>query len=172
MTTTIPFVGFYESTFSDAVDSLYIDDCGDVIDNIPTGEYKAVSLKLVQLYCAGFVEMVGEIVGNNLDISFSRMSSPKFYNYETDTIHVSVSDQSLRTVYDYCISQPDFAEYVRQRLMPRSGFAPFYPNDIGIWGDLSDWDAAQCGILFDYLGETLDSVNDYRIDPYELVNRV
>ena len=171
MLTTIPFDGFYESRFSDATDSLYIDDNGDFLD-IPADEYKAVSVKMSQLYCDGFVEMISEIVGQSLEISFSHMSSPKFYNYETDTIHVSVSAESLQVVYDHCINQPAFTDYVKERLMPRSGFAPFYPNDIGIWGDLSEWDSTQCGIMFDYLGETIDQVNDYRIDPYELVNRV
>jgi hypothetical protein len=171
MLTTIPFEGFYESRFSDAIDSLYLDDNGDMLD-IPTGEYKAVSVKMAQLYCNGFVEMIGEIVGSSLDISFVEMKSPKFYNFATDTIHVSVSEQSLQVVYDYCISQPDFSWFVTDRLRPRSGYIPFYVNDLDEWGQLDEWDGIQCGILFGYLYEQIDQTNDYRVDPYELVNRV
>ena len=36
---------------------------------------------------------------------------------------------------------------VADRLAPRSGFAPFYSDDLDDWGELDEWEAPQLSIL-------------------------
>lgn len=45
----------------------------------------------------------------------------------------------------------DFAGYVRRRFTPASGWAPFYPADVREWGPVTSWNAAQIGVLLDFV---------------------
>lgn len=50
-------------------------------------------------------------------------------------------------IYETC----DFAGYVRKRFTPASGWAPFYPADVREWGPVTSWNAAQIGVLLDFV---------------------
>ena len=52
------------------------------------------------------------------------------------------------------VTDPDLANafraHVHDVLEPRSGFIPFYSNDLEDWGDLDVWDDVQKSVLLDH----------------------
>ena len=60
----------------------------------------------------------------------------------------------------------DFAGYVRRRFAPASGWVPFYPEDVRRWGPVTTWDAAQLGVLLDFI------CPDRRLTEYGLDDRI
>lgn len=60
----------------------------------------------------------------------------------------------------------DFAGYVRKRFTPASGWAPFYSADVREWGPVTTWNAAQVGVLLDFI------CPDRRLTEYGLGDRL
>lgn len=60
----------------------------------------------------------------------------------------------------------DFAGYVRKRFTPASGWVPFYAADVRRWGPVTAWDAAQLGVLLDFV------CPDCRLTEYGLDDRI
>lgn len=60
----------------------------------------------------------------------------------------------------------DFAEYVRRRFTPASGWVPFYSADVREWGPVPSWNAAQLGVLLDFI------CPDRRLTEYGLGDRL
>lgn len=60
----------------------------------------------------------------------------------------------------------DFAGYVRKRFTPASGWVPFYSADVHEWGPVTTWNAAQVGVLLDFI------CPDRRLTEYGLGDRL
>ena len=60
----------------------------------------------------------------------------------------------------------DFAGYVRKRFTPASGWVPFYSADVHEWGPVTAWNAAQIGVLLDFI------CPDRRLPEYGLGDRL
>lgn len=60
----------------------------------------------------------------------------------------------------------DFAGYVRRRFAPASGWVPFYSEDVRRWGPVTTWNAAQIGVLLDFI------CPDRRLTEYGLCDRL
>lgn len=60
----------------------------------------------------------------------------------------------------------DFAGYVRKRFTPSSGWIPFYSADVRRWGPVTAWNAAQLGVLLDFI------CPDRRLTEYGLGDRL
>lgn len=60
----------------------------------------------------------------------------------------------------------DFAGYVRRRFAPASGWVPFYSEDVRCWGPVTTWNAAQIGVLLDFI------CPDRRLTEYDLGDRL
>lgn len=59
-----------------------------------------------------------------------------------------------------------FAGYVRKRFTPASGWVPFYSADVHEWGPVTAWNAAQIGVLLDFI------CPDRRLTEYGLGDRL
>jgi hypothetical protein len=60
----------------------------------------------------------------------------------------------------------DFAGYVRKRFTPASGWIPFFSADVRRWGPVTTWNAAQLGVLLDFI------CPDRRLTEYGLGDRL
>lgn len=60
----------------------------------------------------------------------------------------------------------DFAGYVRKRFTPASGWIPFFSADVRRWGPVTTWNAAQIGVLLDFI------CPDRRLTEYGLGDRL
>lgn len=113
-------------------------------------------------------------------LSFAAIRSPREYNFTTDACECEISEEDLIKVFDYALSiQRDmdggredyngekikgymtFADYVSERMRPRSGFMPYYSQDLADWGAVTEWDCAQTEVLFDFVFNERDIWDDY-----------
>lgn len=154
ITCSIPFTGFYESTHDAALDyaleSLFMDDCGDANQTALEAAWHAIDwqqarLAYAQLYCSALASAC------NADWTFARLDSPRFYNYRSDEIDVMLTREELRRIFDEVAGTnwQLFIDIVISRLSPRSGFIPFYSADVADWGELDQWEAPQVSLLLE-----------------------
>jgi hypothetical protein len=63
------------------------------------------------------------------DITFERVASPKYYNFENDAIHCEI-DFNRNLVESYINANKEaFDKYIKDRYTSRDGFISYYEND-------------------------------------------
>lgn len=159
VTCTIPFSGFYESSHDGALDSaleqMFSDDSGDTDESILSDamdsvDWRIVHLAYAQSYCSALADEC------NAKWEFVKMDSPREYNFRSDEIDVTIETAELWRIYNETDKQ-SLAVLIKKRLAPRSGFIPYYCNDVSQWGALDTWEAPQIGLLIEsYCNEHCD----------------
>ena len=187
----IPFVGFYESSISDAFEyglsyalSYYkydADDCeltaAELDDCAQDCAISAAdAAEIVRAWTARYEDYLSDAANDLADegdqqddirLNFAAYNTKAnrlgFWPWGDEVrpiAHISKAD--LRRLRKLAAQAPagyhedigeivDFAEYVRKRFTPCSGWAPFYSADIRDWGSLASWSAAQVGVLLDFI---------------------
>jgi hypothetical protein len=167
-TASIPFSGFYESSHDAALDQaleqMFSDDSGcertpsydiasDAID------WRAAHLAYAQEYAKNLA------LETESTWQFAKLDSPRFYNYRTNEIDVTLSLSELQRMRDYVAAEHESAwlELCRDRLTARDGFIPFYDSNPYTWGTLDTWESPQLSLLVECyvvakLGETESDV--------------
>jgi hypothetical protein len=128
--------------------------------------YRAAYLTLAQHYTAAFDETAGDILGcsvidtrqswtpdgyvtekydrRTLGLVFESMSSPPFYNFETDRLFCMIPMASVQMMFDQSAKEghSTLAKVIAERHTSRSGFASSYDNTLSEWlaKSLEDWD--------------------------------
>ena len=156
----VPFAGFYYSVHDQALDGglelINMGDCGEdrgilATDNV---DWPSVRLAYVQAYLGKLSEAI------DLPMSFAELVSPRFYNFETDGIFANIDMADIRSLHAKTMADPyleqSFRDHVHRVLERRSGFIPFYSNNLDDWGGLADWDEAQISVLIDHHATSLD----------------
>lgn len=157
--TTIPFSGFYNSVHSDEIDHTF----EQMFSDRDTGSVQApecicdkardavswswVYRQYAKEYCESFLAWL------SLDGVFESMSSPKFYNFETDRVFAELTRSDLARLWRG-VSKADLDTACNARFTSRSGFASHYQPDWRTWGPLSTWDHNQIGTLLECFAET------------------
>lgn len=155
----IPFCGFYNSIIDDEIETTierevqyYSEEYGIELDEM---DFITDFEGIAKCYARYFEERVQDAFPQ-IEIKFSKLKSPKYYNFETDKIVCEISDKNLKLVYNYCIAN-HFSDTVNEALKERSGFIPLYSDDFSEWDkDVLKWDAAQIGLLFEHFVTLLD----------------
>lgn len=140
----LPFSGFYETVHEHQFD-LAAEAAGVDPD--------AVDWPVVRLgYAQAYMREVSRLIG--VGMTFSRVSSPDFYNFGTDEILVRVAPDRVRALHAGVLADPDqaaaFRDRVRAELSPRAGFAPYFSADLEDWGPVGAWEPAQLSLLLDH----------------------
>ena len=140
----LPFAGFYQTVHEHQFD-LAAEAAGVDPD--------AVDWPVVRLsYAQAYMREVSKLIGGGM--TFSRLSSPDFYNFGTDEILVRVAPDRVRALYAGALADPDkaasFRDRVRAELSPRAGFAPYFSADLEDWGLVGTWEPAQLSLLLDH----------------------
>ena len=158
MKINIPFEGFYESCITQM-----IEDCLDqIIEDYDIPQDSDISQEfwnnfrltedMMKIICKEYVELYRDYLLNeyNLDITltFKKLYSPKYYNYETDTITAVISTEDVQKLF----KQTDMSkldEVIKKRHTSRSGFVSFYSNDLKEWlkKPVTEWDCIQLETL-------------------------
>lgn len=202
----IPFVGFYESSISDAFEyglsyalSYYkydADDCeltaAELDDCAQDCAISAVdAAEIARAWTARYEDYLSDAANDLADegdqqddirLNFAAYNTKAnrlgFWPWGDEVrpiAHISKAD--LRRLRKLAAQAPagyhedigeivDFAEYVRKRFTPCSGWAPFYSADIRDWGSLASWSAAQVGVLLDFICPAC------RLTEYDLDDRI
>lgn len=140
----LPFSGFYETVHEHQFD-LAAEAAGVDPD--------AVDWPVVRLgYAQAYMREVSRLIG--VGMTFSRVSSPDFYNFGTDEILVRVAPDRVRALHAGVLADPDqaaaFRDRVRAELSPRAGFAPYFSANLEDWGPVGAWEPAQLSLLLDH----------------------
>lgn len=133
----ITFCGFYESAHDADLDAA----AGQMASSIENTEWAKVYQQYAEDYAQRFLDAV-EVPG-----TFAGLYSPREYNFTTDTIEVEVEPADMRKAFARAIDL-GLIELVRKELEPRSGFAPFFSNDVTRWGPVDKWNTAQTELIF------------------------
>jgi hypothetical protein len=103
-------------------------------------DWSQVHQTYARKYCRAFAEEYG------IELKFESLSSPKYYNYETDRIFAHISDEEIARLFE-AVDVKALEKLIRERFSSCSGFISHYPNTLEDWGDLDTWDHNQLGTL-------------------------
>jgi len=144
----VPFAGFYESwhdqLIDDAGEQLFRGDSGD-IDHPDLYEMFWSHLPYPEVrerYARQFVTELAESIG--IPLEFEEMTSPRFYNFETDRLFAKVNRADLAKMLR-AVRGSRLNDWIKGQFTSRSGFISFYPNDISRWPRIADWDHNHVG---------------------------
>jgi hypothetical protein len=155
----IDFSGFYESihnvTIEDEAVSPFQDDSGE--DCAPEEFHNAFHFnnEMLQGYCEKYIEVLKQYLSDENDLNvdamtFGALISPRFYNFSTDQLLVSLTTDEIQALYQKMMTnQGPMKEVLKEHLTPCSGFIPNYSNDLSDWlvKDVLDWDTMELGLL-------------------------
>lgn len=170
----VPFIGTYEmldrliDTECERLEELYTDECGDC-------DYRA-EFSMVD-FLTKYVSEIADIC-KLPSLKFRYLSSPAYYNFETDTIICSVDKNELWKLYNERLMPTDYGNAVREATTPRSGYSPYHkPEDCDYKSPDDFGSSALLGLILEaYLNQWLtEEVHDYVEDllhPFELFLRM
>lgn len=175
----IPFQGFYQSYYNDAIDSYEgyeAENFNEDDPRLPTDEYASILWrcadystmfrKIAKRYTECFSQFIKEETGVDLALQFSEMTSPREYNFTTDRIFAKIPLEAMYKVAD-AVTKEYLVTSIKERHSSRSGFISFYPNRLEDWPqELEDWDENHLGtLLAAFMGQHLDN-DDWEMSVY------
>ena len=186
------FPGFYSTNFESDMaeesvlynleeDGVKIEDTRDI--DWDYNEYR----NRVSIAAIGSIEQFMKHDGYSIGIEFEKVYSPKFYNFENDSIYCtySVPDEDFERLLEYCNdNSSEFKTFLDDRFTSRSGFISFFSTEPNTWfneylvEDSSKFERAFTSVLEFYLQEEGYTVDDMLSDcqgdcgyiDYELLN--
>ena len=151
--TTVPFSGFYCSVHDEELDHCLerlFDRQGTGATNpdLVDAARDAIDWPCVyEAYAARFVDDLG--TEYDLILDFESLSSPKYYNFETDRIFTYIDRASLAKIAR-AVPRSDLRAAIKARFTSRDGFISHYPNRLSDWPRrVSEWDHNQIGLLLE-----------------------
>lgn len=154
----IPFQGFYNSWYSDAIDREQEQFCeyevsenrvrADITESELNdllwycADYSAAYLEIAKKYVDAFQDYINEETGENIRLEFETMTSPKYYNFTTDRIFCFIHPDDLARMFEEVKASPEFKDTIEARHKSRSGFISYYAHDLETWllKDISEYD--------------------------------
>lgn len=160
----LPFPGFYESHLSGMVDwdeSQELEnfeererayqpyelrlDANDVLAAYQEHTYYSRAyVKIAEDYASAASEYLSDLFGARFTLAFESMTSPKFYNFETDRLFAYISPGKAKWLFRQSAADnhKTLAAVIADRFTSRSGFMPFYPSEVTPWlaKPITDWD--------------------------------
>lgn len=122
----IPFQGFYESIYTHYFDSeLEDEDSGIEEDNINWLEtYKNTAKVFAE-------EWLNEM---DYEGKFTKLVSPREYNFDTDAVYVELTEDSLSKIKaSVSVPEGEFAAWVAENCCDRPGFISFLSPRLHDW---------------------------------------
>lgn len=122
------FTGFYESIFDlDTTDFCEENDCQ--YDDLEI-DYNAYNTAVSKQLC----KVVGEVMSDFIGIiKFESLQSPKFYNYESDSINVligPIKENISNYIYEH---KEEFCKYLKENYSSCDGFISSHSNSFDEW---------------------------------------
>jgi hypothetical protein len=156
--TTIPFSGFYETSWSDYDHYLYIDlemiseeelategtSTAEVQASIDAINHKATREAIASEYVTQFNHYY------DTSLEFESLQSPREYNFATDIIFCKISLSELERLFSE-LDLKILGEVIKGKFTSCSGFISFYSNDLDTWqlDDLASLDCNEIGTLIE-----------------------
>jgi hypothetical protein len=167
----IPFSGFYESLYSAEIDRFTESDAdhfagedkGSLAEELRVSadefsgllsdalDYKAACLAIAKTYADCFSRRVSKEIQCKLNLKYVDMTSPAYYNFETDKIFCTIPWGAIKRLYR--LHEADGFKVLDAQIIKRhssyDGFRSFYSNDLATWQEkgLENWDHNELGTL-------------------------
>lgn len=167
----LPFPGFYESIYSGEIDHAEEMEVEHVLER--EREERAPELRLnsdevysilrdatdyakaydliARDYVETFSRVVGDELGVELGLVFEEMTSPRYYNFETDRIFATIKDEAVAALFKMSAGNHHtiLADVIRSRFTSYDGFHSHYSNDLRDWlsKPVAEWDHNELGTL-------------------------
>jgi hypothetical protein len=136
-TTIINFGGFYHSIHSENIDNVVENlICTDNEDNFDQKIYDEFNWQEAhKKYCIEYLDKFEDWLTEELElketpkIEFKELISPRFYNYTTDKIEASISEENSKEIKNALLLSDyaaEFAQYVAERTTSGPGYIHFY----------------------------------------------
>lgn len=141
----VPFSGFYHSIHDAYIDSHieyeldylegkleeldaelgYKDEQLDIIkDRFYMMDYAPIRKAVCEHYINAYNAVFYDEYDIHLDLEYSQLISPKFYNFETDRLYALI-DESIYNDVTALINNEDFKAMLKDKFKAQSGFMPF-----------------------------------------------
>lgn len=134
----VPFSGFYHSIHDMYIDNHieyeieyleselgYTDEQLDIIkDKFYMMDYAPVRKAICEHYINAYNAVFYDEYGIHLDLEYSQLISPKFYNFETDRLYALI-DESIYNEVTALINSEDFKTMLKDKFKAQPGFMPF-----------------------------------------------
>lgn len=180
MEARIPFAGFYESMWSHGVDeeeerlAENLAEEHDVIERevaeliFQNTTYSTAYAHVAEKYVPAFEEFLNEALDMKISLTYKDMTSPKYYNFETDQLFAEVKYEDMLRLARR-VGRNALRKAAKQMFTSRDGFISFYRYDPAEWGRLRGWDHNQ---LYCLLTAAVDVIGDDNWDwsIYEDIN--
>jgi len=152
LTSTIPFLGFYETIHDNAIDraieGLFEDDNGDCNSALINHFYSSNCINFVKVrneYAKDYAQAFA--TATNLQLTFDELNSPREYNFQSDRIFVNVTPESVIKLFAL-VDKDVLRQCIKEEYSSRSGFISYYSPDLNEWPeDITKWDHNQLGTL-------------------------
>lgn len=152
LTSTIPFLGFYETVHDNAIDraieGLFEDDNGDCNSGLINHFYSSYCIdseKVRTEYAKDYVQAFA--IATKLQLTFDELNSPKEYNFQSDRIFVDITPESVSKLFA-TVDKEVLRQRIKEEYTSRSGFISYYSPDLNDWPeDITKWDHNQVGSL-------------------------
>lgn len=134
----VPFSGFYHSIHDMYIDNHieyeidyleselgYTDEQLDIIkDRFYMMDYAPIRKAICEHYIKAYNAVFYDEYDIHLDLEYSQLISPKFYNFETDLLYALI-DESIYNEVSALINSEDFKTMLKDKFKQRDGFMPF-----------------------------------------------
>lgn len=160
METRIPFRGFYQGVWNDALDSALESEVDSLCEDYPELERKEIETilldkakcglafdEIAEKYVAAFQAWLEANIGLSIKLTYKALESPKEYNFTTDRIFAKISLSDARRAFKKA-GREEVAKAAKAMFTSRDGFISFYDPDIEAWGPLETWDHNQLMSIF------------------------
>ena len=174
------FTGFYSTLFEDIIDSevdyILEEEETYTTDNVEF-DYKTFKEDISKQCVGVFEDAFNRDMHTKLSVSFESLFSPKFYNFENDSINVAIS--LSQDDFDTVISaikenKTEISEQLKEKYSSRDGFSSFHSTDLDEWIEdltLEFENEEDCSHKWGAILEILCDVLDI-IDEEEMVDKV
>lgn len=166
------FSGFYSTIFEAIIEDQEERILED--ENLNSDEvdfdYKQIREGIAKECVGVFQDTFNRDMGTNLIVTFEAISSPKFYNFENDSINVSIQfslGDFDKIKHALIVNALEVAKELKERYSSRPGFVSFQSSDFTDWmEDLQneyeeeDDDSHKCGGILDILCDILEIVDE------------
>lgn len=164
MIINIPFPGFYESWLSSDLDNVeereaeYLAEEHGLEASVAAElifdhmKYGTAHEHLAKQWVEYFNYHVTEVFDLQLGLAFESMTSPREYNFSTDRIFCTISDEAAQELFE-AVPRQVLRATIKDRFTSRDGFCSFYSNNLDTWLEkpLTEWDHNELGTLLEAL---------------------
>lgn len=134
----LPFSGFYYSIHDSYIDNHieceleyleseigYTNEQLDIIkDKFYDMDYAPIRKAICEHYIKAYNAVFYDEYGIYLDLEYSQLISPRFYNFESDRLYALINESVFNEVAAL-INTEDFKVMLKDKFKPQSGFMPF-----------------------------------------------